>query len=140
MALSSVSPMITVKNVKRSLAWYEDVLGFTPEQQMPDERRPLFGIARRDDVMIMFSTGADPFAGTKPPRALVNAVATRAAQKVVHLYLETNSLRADYNRAVKRGGKILAEPMKMPWGDREFRVQDPNGYVVHVLQPAPARR
>jgi predicted enzyme related to lactoylglutathione lyase len=112
--MSSVSPMITVKNVKRSLAWYEDVLGFTPEQQMPDERRPVFGIARRDDVMIMFSTGADPFAGTKPPRALVNALGTRAAQKVVHLYLETNSLRADYNRAVKRGGEILSEPMKMP--------------------------
>ncbi len=139
MALSSVSPMITVKNVKRSLAWYEDVLGFTPEQQMPDERRPVFGIVRRDEVMILFSTGADPFEGTKPPRALVNAVATRAAQKVVHLYLETNSLRADYNRALKRGATILAEPMRMPWGDREFSLRDPNGYVVHVLQPAPAR-
>ncbi len=84
--------------------------------------------------------GADPFAGTKPPRALVNAVSTRAAQKVVHLYLETNSLRADYNRAVKRGGKILSEPMKMPWGDREFTLRDPNGYVVHLLQPGAGRK
>ncbi len=88
MAMNSVTPMITVKNVRRSLGWYEDVLGFTPEEQMPDERRPVFGIARRDGVMIMFSSGADPFAGKKPPRALVNAVNTRTAQKVVHLYLE----------------------------------------------------
>ncbi len=43
MALNSVSPMITVKNVKRSLAWYQEVLGFTPEQQMrkrADEKNP----------------------------------------------------------------------------------------------------
>ena len=57
MPLEYIDPLFVVKNVKRTAQWYQDAPGFQPEMFMPD--------------------------GKGPTKAVLNAVGTRAAPKVV---------------------------------------------------------
>ena len=59
MPLKYIGPLVVVKNVKRTAPWYQDALGFKPEMFMPD--------------------------GKGATKAVLNAVGTRAAPKVVSL-------------------------------------------------------
>jgi lactoylglutathione lyase len=53
----------------------------------------------------------------------------------VEIVLETPDLDALYER-VRRSGYPLAAPMQdRPWGLRDFRVADPDGYYLRITTP-----
>jgi lactoylglutathione lyase len=53
----------------------------------------------------------------------------------VEIVLETPDLDALYER-VQRSGYPLAAPMQdRPWGLRDFRVADPDGYYLRITTP-----
>ena len=53
----------------------------------------------------------------------------------VEIVLETPDLDALYER-VRRSGHPLAAPMQdRPWGLRDFRVTDPDGYYLRITTP-----
>ena len=139
-ALLSISPQITVRNVKRTADWYRDVLGFKLDVAMPDQRRPAFAIIKRDQVMLLLTDGSDPFEGKAPRAAVRNAVRTRVPQKVVSFYLETSHLAAEHRR-VQRAGSQNRDAADQ---DALGRPRIPRGrsqrYLIHVLQPAPQNR
>jgi uncharacterized glyoxalase superfamily protein PhnB len=59
----------------------------------------------------------------------------------VQIYLEVEDVEAYHNR-LKKSGVAISEPLTMQWwGDRTFKVADPNGYVIwfytNVAEPKP---
>ena len=55
--IDSAVPVLRVASVARSMAWYVDVLGFSPDPVGPPDN-PFFAILRRDGVEIMYQTRA----------------------------------------------------------------------------------
>ena len=69
------------------------------------------------------------------------AAASAGQPQAVEVYLEVEDVDALDARLQKKGVPIV-DPLTLQWwGDRTFKVQDPNGYVVwfytNVSQPKP---
>jgi catechol 2,3-dioxygenase-like lactoylglutathione lyase family enzyme len=52
--ISSISPFFIVADVKATLSFYRDMLGFEVTFRGPTPDDEFFGIVRRDGAMIMF--------------------------------------------------------------------------------------
>ncbi len=50
------------------------------------------------------------------------------------IVLEVENLDALYERVVKSGYAIREELMKRPWGLRDFRIVDPDGYYLRITE------
>ena len=113
----------------RSVDFYTSVLGF--EVRRLDESYALLacgdvtiGIGRQTDLP---ETGAGP--GFTQQRL------ARDHGAGVEIVLETPDLDAMYER-VQRSGHPLAAPLQdRPWGLRDFRVADPDGYYLRITTP-----
>lgn len=120
----ALSASLTVRDLRASLAWYRDVVGFAVEQEMEREG-VLRGVAlRAGDVRLLLNQddGAKGFDRTKGEGF---SLMITTGQDVDELAQE---IRA-------RGGALASEPMTMPWGARVFRLQDPDGFRFAVSSP-----
>jgi predicted enzyme related to lactoylglutathione lyase len=118
-----------VSDRDRSVDFYTSVLGF--EVQRLDEAHALLtcgqvtlGLGRQADLP---ETGDGP--GFTQQRL------ERDHGAGVEIVLETPDLDVLYER-VRRSGYPLAAPMQdRPWGLRDFRVTDPDGYYLRITAP-----
>lgn len=132
-----VDPTINVKNVARATDWYRRMLGFKVAMAMPEKsKKPSFVRLVNDaGAAIMIGDGSDPMAQRKAPKATTEAIASRKAPKVVGFYFRVDKDIDPLFRSVKRkGAKVVSPPTDMPYGMREFHLQDPDGYNVGVGQ------
>ena len=51
------------------------------------------------------------------------------------LYFETAELDAVWQRLTSEGLPVVHEIRTQPWGQRCFRVRDPEGYLVEIGEP-----
>lgn len=100
-------PILNVRNVPASIAYYIDKLGFTKEWDWGSP--PSFACVFRDAVRIFLCEGGQGGPGTWM---------SIAVQDVDALY-------EDYRR---RGAKIRQAPANFPWGMREMNVEDLDGH------------
>ena len=121
--LRAVAASLTVNSVTASIAWYRDVLRFTPGERWEDNGT-LRGIQMKAgscDLMLAqddFAKGRDRVKGAG-----------------VRLYISTaQDIAAIAARIQARGGKLDFEPREMPWGDYAFAITDPDGYKITVIQ------
>jgi uncharacterized glyoxalase superfamily protein PhnB len=121
--LRAVSASFTVNNLTASIAWYRDVLRFTPGERWEDNGT-LRGIQMKAgscDLMLAqddFAKGHDRVKGAG-----------------VRLYISTaQDIAAIAARIQAHGGKLDFEPREMPWGDYAFAITDPDGYKITVIQ------
>jgi uncharacterized glyoxalase superfamily protein PhnB len=122
-------PIITVQSVDAVRDFYVDKLGFQHVMGMVGKDGQLdFVTVVLGGARVMFSRTA----GTDSPRE---------GQQPVQIYLEVEDVEAYHNR-LKKSGVAISEPLTMQWwGDRTFKVADPNGYVIwfytNVAEPKP---
>lgn len=117
-----VLPCLLTDNMRRTLAFYVDVLGFTQTGYYPIESDPVRTELRRDDVSIVFFTEAAHLGADAP-----------ACSGAFYLFPDDIDQFADELR-----GKLPFEwgPEESDLGIREFAIRDPNGYVlVFAKQP-----
>ena len=74
-------------------------------------------------------------------RAPASETTRRPGKQPVEIYLQVDDVEAYHNRVKKNGVKI-SDPLTLQWwGDRTFKVLDPNGYEIwfytHVAEPKP---
>lgn len=128
-AAGRVMPMITVKSVDAIRNFYVDTLGFSHVMGMVGKDGQLdfctvvMGEAR---IMFMRAPGESPGPAGKQP---------------VEIYLEVADVDALHNR-LKKSGVAISDPLTLQWwGDRTFKVLDPNGYEIwfytNVAEPMP---
>jgi catechol 2,3-dioxygenase-like lactoylglutathione lyase family enzyme len=122
-------PVLQVADVEKSLRWYVDILGFTPNT-FPEQPPYSFAILKRDEAEIMLQCvhELDFAAGPRAPDPeLVWTVYLRVAGTTI----------LDAASAVAQSTPLLRGPERMFYGLVEFELCDPDGYRVCVGGEAP---
>jgi catechol 2,3-dioxygenase-like lactoylglutathione lyase family enzyme len=110
-----VFPTLRITDYERSRAFYAEGLGFHVDWEHRFEPHfPVFVQVTRDGLSLYLSQHA----GDCQPGGLV------------HLYVADAD--AWYQDFVSRGVKPHSPPADQPWGNRDFRVSDPDGNQLCV--------
>ena len=118
---TALSASLTVRDVKASLAWYRDVLGFEVDREMVRDGA-LRGVAMRAGAVRILLNQDDGARGLDRVKGAGFSLMLTTAQSVDAV--------AEHIKA--HGGSLVSEPMDMPWGARVFRVMDPDGFAYAV--------
>jgi uncharacterized glyoxalase superfamily protein PhnB len=120
----SLSASLTVKDLDKSLAWYQNVVGFTVERKYEREGKLRAVALRAGDVRILI--GQDD--GAKGW--------DRVKGDGFSLLMTTDQNVDDIADRIKaRGGTLESDPADMPTGGRIFRLQDPDGFKLAIASP-----
>lgn len=99
-------------DIKESLAYYKDVLGFETTWTYGDP--PVFGSVSKGNVTITFSLQPD-----------------LAARIRGHQHgIKVDDVDDLYNFHISTGATVISEIQDKPWGMREYVVEDINGYHI----------
>jgi len=122
----SLEASLTVADIRRSLAWYRDVLGFTIDREFERGGRLLAVTLRAGAVRILL-TQDDGARGSE-----------RAKGEGFSLQITTTHDIDSLAAGAKRAGAALdTEPADM-WGARVFRLRDPDGFRLVISSPRQA--
>ncbi|PYS22028.1 MAG: hypothetical protein DMF72_15160 [Acidobacteria bacterium] len=117
--LFTVAPTFLVADVGATIRWYESELGFT---SFPFPKNPpyVFSSVSRDTVEIMFQR----LEGFRKPDLYLSR-----SGGVWDAYIRMEGVKPFYEQ-VKDRVEIRMPLRRQPYGDWEFEIQDPNGYVL----------
>jgi uncharacterized glyoxalase superfamily protein PhnB len=117
----SLGASLTVKDLQKSLSWYQDVMGFAVDKKYEREGKLMGVVVQAGDVRLLL--GQDD--GAKGW--------DRVKGEGFSLLFTTDQNVDEIARRIKeRGGTLQSEPADMPWGARAFRLEDPDGYRLSV--------
>ncbi len=121
MKLNGLVPMLESDNLRETLKFYRDKLGFALTGIAPGKRQPYWLCLRRDGVEIMFTD-----------RNVRSAIQLPTFTGVLYFYPDDVDEMWD---EVKN--KVSVEwPIKnFAYGMREFGIRDNNGYILSFGQP-----
>jgi uncharacterized glyoxalase superfamily protein PhnB len=108
---------LTVKDLRQSVAWYRDLLGFTVDREIERDGK-LRGVALKAGavrILLNQDDGARGFDRVKGEGFSLQFITTQSVDEIA-------------DRIKSHGGALDAEPADMPWGVRAFRVRDPDGF------------
>jgi catechol 2,3-dioxygenase-like lactoylglutathione lyase family enzyme len=108
-----------VEDVARATSYYRDALGF--ETSVWEVNPDHYGYAERDGVHFHFARFED--ARPRPNRV-------EAPPDMFDAYVWVEELDALYEELSSRGAELVHGPVEQPYGLREIRVRDPDGYIV----------
>lgn len=118
MGIAALTPMLHVKEVSRSIAFYER-LGFTVRSTVapPDATEPVWAWLTSGEAQLMVTLANGPVA---------------ADQQAVLLYLYCTDVDGFRTELLGKGlaPGAVTRPFYAPRG--EFRLEDPDGYVLMV--------
>src|SRR5262245_55286493 len=122
-----LTPNLLVANVERSLAFYEDVLGFERGMSVPDQSPFVFASVTGGAVEIFFNDAATaikeyPGFGGKQ----LGATGT--------MFIEIEGVDALHDRLKAANVPIVMPLVTQFYGMREFAIEDPDGYVITFAQ------
>jgi uncharacterized glyoxalase superfamily protein PhnB len=119
--LRSASPSFTVGDVRKSLAFYRDVLGCTEKERWEQD-----GVLRGVEMVagsVSFWLGQDDWKKGRD----------RAKGQGFRLYCATTQDVDALAAQIKaRGGTLSEEPTDMAWGGRAFGLVDPDGFAITI--------
>ncbi len=117
----TISTSLTVKDLQKSLDWYQDVIGFTVDRRHEREGKLVAVSLKAGEVRLLI--GQDDGARGWD----------RAKGEGFSLHITTDQNIDELANGIKaRGGNLLSEPVDMPWGPRVFRIQDPDGFKLAI--------
>ena len=113
-------PILEVADVKRSLRFYVELLGFSTTYSFPSEEEPAF-------VSMELDGGGKLAIGG--PKQGVETGSTA-------IWVYTDDVDAAVAVLRDAGVRLVSEPADQPWGERAASVADPDGYTIHIGAPA----
>jgi catechol 2,3-dioxygenase-like lactoylglutathione lyase family enzyme len=114
--MGEVIPTLRVAKLAASRSFYERALGFRVDWENADEAGALFAQVSRDGLLLYLSERAEDGDG----------------RGLVHLYVpNADAWHAEFFER----GVDAPLPQDKPWGNREFRVVDPDGNQLCVCTP-----
>ena len=121
----SVAVVFSVSDISATIRWYEEQLGFIGDP-FPFTEPYVFAILRRDNVEIMLQR----IVGYEK-RNLYD----KRSGGVWDAYFRVEGVK-DLFESVKDEATIV-QPLRMqPYGQWEFEIRDPNGYLLAFSEPS----
>lgn len=121
----TITTNIMVKNVKETIKFYEEKLGFQKILSVPEEGEILnFAILNKDKISIMI----------QEQKNLIEEYSTLKADEIVPtftLFITVDDVSAVYNE-LKDRIKIAKELHKTFYGKDEFAIFDNNGNILTI--------
>jgi catechol 2,3-dioxygenase-like lactoylglutathione lyase family enzyme len=119
MPLKALIPMLSVSDLRRTMAFYCDELGFrcVNTSTMPGETEPIWCMLRRDSVSLMFNFPGDDIKNELPRRAKDFQIYYCYPDDVVALHAEW-----------KAKGIAMSDLRVTTYCMKEFELRDPDGY------------
>src|ERR1700712_4593521 len=109
-------------DVRRAVDFYVQVLGFTVDRDESASEHPYAALSR-DDVHL----------GLAGRTEHVDRVARRPPAGV-ELVLEGDDLDVERRHVEAVGWPVASDVQRQPWGPRDFRVTDPDGYYLRITE------
>ena len=123
-----ISPTLAVRNMKQTIQFYTDSLGFKVGMAFPDADNPEYAALSKDGMVIMLIPAKDVGIGTKQKLGIG-----------VNLYMQIDGDIDEYcNQLTKKGAGIVVDIKDEPFGIRDFTVEDINGYKLTFNQVSKA--
>ena len=123
---------VVVKDRRRAIAWYRDVLGLPIAYIGPNDPAATGGEGTSDDPGHWIEMGP------VRPRTRVHLCELGGTTEPgpSGITVLTSDIRADHARMIARGVKFNSPPTKMDWREWIAEFEDPDGNVFDLKQPA----
>jgi predicted enzyme related to lactoylglutathione lyase len=126
-ALRSAVPVFLVPDVAATMAWYKRTLGFAGNA-VPEQPPHNFCILWKDSVEIFLQR----LSGYERPDHY-----RERPGGVWDAYIRMNDVAAFYEAIRSQAGVTVLQPLhRQPYGQNEFEIKDPNGYVLVFAEPS----
>ena len=121
-----LSPTLAVRDMKKTIDFYKNSLGFRIGMLFPDADNPEYADLSKDGMTLMFIPAANLGIGNDEKLGTG-----------VNLYLEIDGDIDEYYAELKEKGVEIAVDIKdEPFGIRDFTVKDINGYQLTFNRPS----
>ena len=137
MRISSCKIELFVENLQRSIEFYETVLGFESGETRFVERdgqRLNHTPLRNGPILIAlgaFEDLSDEHHFRRGEASVPKGIGTEFC-----FYVPSSKLDSWYERVLETYDKLSIERLRLrPWGARDFRVIDPDGYYLRISEP-----
>jgi uncharacterized glyoxalase superfamily protein PhnB len=112
--LSRIAPEVPVSKIQESIEYYREKLGFQVVMEMPGGD---YAIVERGGIAIhLFHDNS-------------------RNHSPVGMHIFTHELDELYDELTKRGARVTQDIEQKPWGNRDFRVNDPSGNQIKFTEP-----
>jgi len=135
MEFARLVPELQCSNIDRSLRFYMEVLGFSVLFARPEER---FAYLDREGAQIMIEEPVE--------RSFLAGDLTYPYGRGINLQIEVAEVESLYAK-VQAAGALVYLPLEDKWyrrgemllGNRQFIVQDPDGYLLRLFEDLGSR-
>ncbi len=112
---------LTVKDLRQSVAWYRDLLGFTVDREIERDGKLRAVAVKAGAIRLLLNQddGARGFDRVKGEGFSLQFITSQSVDQIA-------------DRIKAHGGSLETEPADMPWGVRAFRVRDPDGFKFAI--------
>ena len=119
-----LSPTLAVRDMKETIKFYKNSLGFKMGLAFPDANNPGYAELSKDGMVLMFISAKDCKIGSEEKLGIG-----------VTLYMQIDGdIDEYYQELKKRRVKITVDIADEPYGIRDFTVEDINGYQLTFNQ------
>jgi uncharacterized glyoxalase superfamily protein PhnB len=119
-----LSPLLAVRNMKKTIDFYTKSLGFKLGMSFPSPDNPEYTDLSRDGMVLMFIPAANHGIGSKEKLGTG-----------VYLYMQIDGdIDKYYDELKKKGVKIAVDIKNEPFGVRDFTIEDVDGYKLALNQ------
>jgi uncharacterized glyoxalase superfamily protein PhnB len=126
--MTAMWPTLTVKDVDASLEFYSENLGLRRDLAEKDSGGTTFlGSVEVGDTVIMFESQG-------PNVSLDTDHGARSGVTLTVCLSSQDDIDAMYHRLLENRVRVCSAIGNRPWGNRDFTVQDPDGYRVIIAQ------
>jgi uncharacterized glyoxalase superfamily protein PhnB len=123
-----ISPTLAVRNMKQTIQFYRDSLGFKIGMAFPDADEPEYADLSKDGMVLMLIPAKNVGIGPKEKLGIG-----------VNLYMQIDGDIDEYYRELKnKCVKVIADIKDEPYGVRDFTVEDIDGYKLTFNQVSQA--
>ena len=119
--LKSIVPVLFVRDVPASAAYFRDKLGFAVDFLHGEP--PFYGAVSRDGVCIHFRCVREPNFAELAARE----------HSLILASIEVSDIHAIFAEFQARGAEIVQPPTKQTWGGTDLYVRDPDGNVISFV-------
>ena len=119
-----ISPTLAIRNMKQTIQFYRDSLGFKMGMVFPDADNPEYADLSKDGVVVMLVPAKNVGIGSKQRLGIG-----------VNLYMQIDGDIDEYcNELKNKGVRVVVDIKDEPFGIRDFTVEDINGYKLTFNQ------